>query len=178
EAAGATDAVISEYLTRVGAGLSPIIPLPPGPEDAPGAATTLRILAMDGTPRAHFHLWEKWRIMLEFEIFKPTSHVIAAVGILNFEGVSIITYWSRPKDLQPGRYCVEFLCSVPLKACDLNFAVGLSEHERAFYYVQGVGHIAISEIALGEQPFRASGAGLLLSRQECEIVSRDGFLAT
>jgi len=177
EAAGSADWVISEYLTRGGTSLSPVISLPPGSEDAPGAATTLRVLAMDGTPQAQFRLWERWRIALEFEIFRPLGHVIAAVGILNFEGVSIITYWSRPKDLEPGHYCVEFTCNVPLKACDLNFAVGLSEHERTFYYVQGVGHVAISEIAQGEQPFRASSAGLLLSRQECEIVSRNGCSA-
>ncbi|MDW8072358.1 MAG: polysaccharide ABC transporter ATP-binding protein [Anaerolineae bacterium] len=178
EATGSADAVISEYLTRGEASLSPVILLPFASEDVPGVATVLRIFAEDGTPRARFHLWEKWYMRLEFEIFKPVRHVIAAVGLLNFEGVSIITYWSRPKDLQPGRYCVTFRCDVPLKACDLNFAVGLSEHERTFYYVQGIGHIAIDEIAAGEQPFCASGAGLLLSRQECEIVLRDGYSAT
>ncbi|MGQ9492105.1 MAG: hypothetical protein ACUVS6_15700, partial [Anaerolineae bacterium] len=177
EADGSPDRVIAEYLTRGGRSISPVISLPRGPEDAPGAATRLRVMALDGTPRAQFRLWERWRLVLEFEIFKPTRHVIAAVGLLSFEGVSIITYWSKPKDLNPGIYSVEFECSVPLKACDLNFAVGISQHERTFYYVQGVGHVAITEIAQGEQPFRASGAGLLLSRQECEIVPRSGCAA-
>ena len=35
---------------------------------------------------------------------------------------------SKPKDLAPGRYCVEFGCRLPLAACDIQFIVGLSSH--------------------------------------------------
>jgi hypothetical protein len=66
---------------------------------------------------------------------------------------------------------VEFSCGLPLAACDIQFIVGLSSYERPFYYVQGVGHVSISPVAVKEQPLRSSGTGLLCSFQQSEILS-------
>jgi hypothetical protein len=108
---------------------------------------------------------------MEFEVSYSVPHIIAAVGLMSLDSVPIITYWSKPKDLGPGRYCVEFDCRLPLAACDIQFIVGLSSYERPFYYVQGVGHVSISPVAVKEQPLRSSGTGLLFSLQQSEILS-------
>jgi hypothetical protein len=64
---------------------------------------------------------------------------------------------------------VDFLCDLPLKATQINMVVGLSEHERGFYYLQDVGIIEVMPVSNGEQPLRAVGAGLFLGSQNSMI---------
>ncbi len=168
--AGSADSVIDQYLASSASEISSIVALPPGPSNARGAGICLRFFAEDDRPQAQFHAGEAWRIVLDFEMFKPTPHVIAAVGLATLDSVSVITYWSKAEELGPGGYSVEFECTAPLQACDLQFAVGLSSYESTFYYVHRIGHVSISDAALGQQPIRASGTGLLLSSQHPEIV--------
>ena len=161
--------VITHYLRALTAETTADVDLPSGKQDVPGEAKRLRFFSENGSPQVTFRLYEPWTIVLEFEIYKPLAHVVAAAGLTNFDSVPIITYWSKPRDLDPGRYFVRFKCNVELKSCDLNFAVGLSSRENVFYFVNNIGHVTISEIAVDKQPFRASGAGLLLSEQVSEI---------
>jgi hypothetical protein len=95
--------------------------------------------------------------------------VVAAVGLVSVDSTPIITYWSQPERLAPGRYRVEFDCSLPLARCDLRFTVGLSSRGRAFYYIADQGFVSIAEVAQSEQPFRASGTGMLVSHVRPEI---------
>ena len=132
----------------------------------PGRATVLRVSNKNGIPQATFYLGEPWRISLEFELHNPVKHLIAAVGLKTVDQVAIATLWSKPENLQPGKYCVNFLVDLPLAACDLQFVVGLSSFERTFYYHEGLGKISILEVLQdGEQPLRVMGAGLLLTSQ-------------
>jgi ABC-type polysaccharide/polyol phosphate transport system ATPase subunit len=170
ETEGDTDEVVARYL-RFGADqLSPMVPLPNGTSEAAGWGKALLFCAEDGSPQAQFRLNEPWKIGFDFELARPTDHVIAAVGLASFEGVPLITYWSKPRDLRPGQYRVQFGCDVPLKSCDIRFAVNISSYGRSFYRVRDVGHVAISEAAVGDQPFRARGGGILLSEQVADIV--------
>ncbi|MBK9712998.1 MAG: ATP-binding cassette domain-containing protein [Kouleothrix sp.] len=170
ELAGPTEQVISHYLVASAEDLSTSVELPRSGPGAAGQATRLGFGTIDGRPQAEFRLGEPWRLTLEFELSRPVEQAVAAVGITTIDSFPIITYWSQPNDLPAGRYSVTFTCDLPLAACDLQFAVGLSTHGRAIYYVPRVGHVSISEIAQGEQPLRASGSGLLRSVQASEIV--------
>ncbi len=131
----------------------------------------LRVIIKDesGNLRNVFKIGEKWVIYLEFEIFTPLNHMIAGIGLTTNEAISLVTYWSKPAKLNPGKYKVEFICDIPLKASILNITVGLSDHETTFYYCQGVGTIEISEVSINETPFRTTGAGLLLGNQDSII---------
>ncbi len=173
EMAGPTDSVVARYLSATSSEMSADVKLPPGLFDAPGAGTCLRVVSQIGTPQAQFRLGEAWRIVMEFEMLRPAAQVIAAVGLVTIDSVPIITYWSKPSDLTPGRYSVEFDCTVPLGSCDIRFSVGLSSRERPFYYVSDIGHVSITDVAEGEQPFRASGSGFLLSPQRPDIRVRN-----
>jgi len=165
---GPTDQVIGQYLASSAAELSTHVSLPHSGPGGVGEAISLQFLASDGTACAEFRLGEPWRIRLEFELFRPIKHMIAAVGLNNVELLPIVTYWSKPQDLPAGRYTVDFICDLPLAASELQFVVGLSSNERTFYYVPSVGHVSISEIAHREQPFRSSGM-LLVSAQRPDI---------
>lgn len=132
----------------------------------PGRATLLRVTDKDGNAKSTFYLGESWRVSLEFELNKPAKHLIAGVGLKSTSDVAIVTLWSKPQDLQAGKYTANFEIDLPLAACDLRFTVGLSNFERAFYYCEGVGKVSILEVLReGEQPFRVLGSGVLLSPQ-------------
>ncbi len=167
---GPTDQIIAQYLASSAAELSPHVTLPHSGPGMPGEAIGLQLLAMDGTPSAEFRLGEPWCITLEFDLNTPLDQVVAAVGITTIDSFPVITYWSQPKDLHAGRYRAEFICDLPLAPCDLQFTVGLSSYGRPFYYVPGVGHVTISEIAHGEQPHYVARAGLLLNARKYEII--------
>ena len=171
EKMGPTEEVIGHYLRKNASELTAVVALPSGLVEDPGAGRFLRFSNQDGMPQAQFRLGEPWRIVMEFELSCPVPHVIAAVGLMSLDSVPLITYWSKSKDLGRGRYCVEFGCNLPLAACDIQFVVGLSSYERPFYYVQGVGHVSISPVAVNEQPLRSSGSGLLCSLQRSEILA-------
>jgi lipopolysaccharide transport system ATP-binding protein len=172
EADAGTESVIAKYLDLNSAELSATIDLPRSEQGAAASATALRTLrASDRQPTAQFRLGEKWNIRIEFDLTRALPHTIVAVGLRNVESVALVTWWSEPRDLAAGKYFAEFVCDLPLCACDLNFAVGISSHEKVVYYAEGVGAVSISEVAEGEQPFRTTGTGVLASSSRPKIQS-------
>jgi ABC-type polysaccharide/polyol phosphate transport system ATPase subunit len=181
---GSTDLVVGRYLGQDAASLSASIILPGGDfknhgsslatlgENAKpaGIGSHLHFFSGKGERKALFLLDESWRIVLEFEIFKRTPHCIAAIGLATIDQIAIATFWSRPQDLPPGRYVVEFDVRLPLKACELQFTIGLSSYERSFYYKENIGRVSIVEVTDGKQPIRARGAGFLQTPQTAQIM--------
>jgi lipopolysaccharide transport system ATP-binding protein len=137
--------------------------LPPGESDAPAQALSIHTENVAGQSCASFCIGEPWRAILEFEVTAPLPQVVAAIGLNSADGISLVTWWSTPQDLAPGRYYVEFVCDIRFSASWLNFAVGISTNERSIYFVTGVGNFNISDVAIGDQPVRAYGAGVLSS---------------
>jgi lipopolysaccharide transport system ATP-binding protein len=171
EADGRTQGVISQYLASCSDELRANMDLPHA-EGAEAWGTTLRLESFEGKPQPSFLIGEPWKIHLEFELDRELPHVIAAIGLRSIDSIPLVTWWSAPADLRAGRYSVEFHCHLPFSAGEMNFVVGLSSNERALYYVEGVGAVTISEIAMGEQPFRTSGTGVLASTERPSIVPR------
>jgi hypothetical protein len=116
-----------------------------------------------------FKIGEPWMIRLEFELARPLRHVLAAVGLRSAESVPLVTWWSAAADLDAGRYVVEFPCEIPFCAGDIHFVVGISSHENTLYHAESNGGATISEIAIGEQPLRSSGTGILAATQRPPI---------
>ena len=172
-AIGPTDQVITQYLASSADDLSAQIELPRSGEGAPGTATALSFATLNGQPQAEFRLGEPWQITLDFELFKPLDQVVAAIGLVTVDSTPVITYWSQPSDLRAGRHRVTFQCKLPLGPSELQFAVGLSNYGRPFYYVPGLGHVSISEIAEGEQPANLSRGGLLMNTDVYTIEPAD-----
>jgi len=126
----------------------------------------------DSKPQYIFKIGETWKIRIDFEVHNPLEHCIVAVGLVTIKHVAIVTFWSKPKKLTPGKYFAQFDVDIPLKACDIQFAVGISNYERSIYYAEGIGRVSIMEISKEtSQPFRAKGSGILLSEQITEIKS-------
>ena len=180
---GTTDRIIGQYLGQDASGLSPSIALSSAGYKSPmaslnldadkeellGVGTYLHFCSEIGEPKALFRQDESWRIVLDFEIFKYVQHCIAAIGLMTLEQIPLATYWSQPQNLHAGKYVVEFDVNLPLKACELQFTVGLSTYERSFYYRENIGHVSIAEVTVSEQPIRARGAGLLRTPQTAVI---------
>jgi lipopolysaccharide transport system ATP-binding protein len=108
-------------------------------------------------------LGEHWRIRLEFEISGSIEHCIAAVGLQTLGSIPLITYWSQPGDLAAGEFAVDFDCDLPLSAGEVMIVVGISCYERTVFYREGVSQVSIAELAVAEQPHRATGAGFIAS---------------
>ena len=176
EVSGAVEHVIGRFLSASSAEFEASIALPPGDSSSPARGTRLESMSATGERKSNFLLNEPWRIRLEFEILKPLEHVLAAVGLRNVETVSLVTWWSAPADLQPGKYSVEFLCDLPFSAGGINFVIGISSHERTVYYLDGVGRVTISEVASEDQPLRASGTGILVSLQRPPIAPSESHV--
>jgi lipopolysaccharide transport system ATP-binding protein len=184
---GPTDEVIRKYLGQDARALSPTVALPGvgfgnpgasvhsngGEDNVPGVGSYLHFFSHKGEASAMFLLDESWRMVLEFEMYKFLPHCIAAIGMGTIDQIPVATYWSKPRDLPPGKYVVEFDVDLPLKACELQFTVGLSTYERSFYYKDNIGHVSIVEVAVGDQPIRARGAGLLRTSESAEIRTLD-----
>jgi hypothetical protein len=170
---GETEITIDYYLSEGQKNLSPVIELAePNTQNYGiplGRGTKLSFYNMEGVPQAEFKLWEPWVISFDFEIYRSLKHVIAGVGISTLQEVSLVTYWSQPDALASGKYRVEFICRIPLKACELTFTVGLSENERTFFYLQNQGFVSICEVSINEQPLKSRGAGLLLNDNQVKI---------
>jgi lipopolysaccharide transport system ATP-binding protein len=162
---GAVEPVLARYLQLNTAELASTTDLPPGAPDSPARALAVHTYDTAGAPTAVFRLGEVWSIRLDFEVKAAQEQLVAAIGLRTIDAIPLVTWWSAPHDLQPGRYSVEFTCDFPFGAGLLNFAVGITTDERSRYYVDGVGSVTISEVAIGAQPVRASGAGLLVTTQ-------------
>lgn len=134
-----------------------------------GRGVSLSFYSYDRQKKSQFKLREPWKIFLEFEIYQPVGHAIAGVGLSTLDGIPLVTYWSHPKKLSPGSYKAEFDCNLPLQAGSLTITVGLSDFEKTFYYVENQGVITISDVAVGDQPLRTSGTGLLVSGDRTTI---------
>jgi lipopolysaccharide transport system ATP-binding protein len=168
---GDVDDVMAVYLSDTEQQPEATIDLPPGRPGIPMVGRRLRFLGADGIPKTVFRMKEKWRMILEFELFQSLPHVIGAVGIRTVTGIPILTNWSAPKDLTTGRYCVEFSMEAPLRACQLSFVAGLSSNENPIYYANDIGNVTIAQVAEGKQPFRISGkGGILLAEGTSEIM--------
>ena len=165
---GTPDTVIAHYLANNAAAVRPEMEMPAG-EGAGARATRLALSTVDGTPQSLFRIGEPWKIRVEFEVTRELQHVIAGVGLRSIESVPLVTWWSAPRDLGAGQYAVEFECGIPFSAGEINFVVGISSHENTLYYAESPSGVAISEIAVGEQPLRSSGTGILATTQRPPI---------
>ncbi|HSI11609.1 MAG TPA: ABC transporter ATP-binding protein [Chthoniobacter sp.] len=166
---GEVEPVLARYLQLNTEALASTADMPPGAPDARARALAVHTTNAAGAPSAIFRLGEPWRIRLEFEMRTAMPHVVAAIGLRSIESIPLITWWSAPRELASGRYSVEFTCDLTFSAGIIDFTIGISSDEQTLYYVEGVGSVTISEVAVGEQPVRVSGAGLLASTSRPSI---------
>lgn len=169
---GPVEEIVDQYLLNGISEFTPAVSLFRNANDI-GIGLEIKFFSHERIPKAQFKLYEPWFIHLEFQLYKPVEHMIAAVGISTVDSIPVATYWSKPRNLPAGKYKIEFEVDLPLKACELQFTVGLSRYERAFYYQERVGLVSISEIATGKQPFRSVGAGILLTPQSNDVEPLD-----
>lgn len=165
ETTGTMDAIVGRYLEKGVSEISSIICLPDGNGESAIKGVRLRFFGQDGTPKALFSIFEKWQIVLDFELTKSIKHVIAGVGLMTVDGIPITQYWSEPQDLMPGNFKVTFPIDITFASQGLQLNVGISSNERPLIYSEGVGRVEISDVAVGQQPVRSRGTGLLINQQ-------------
>jgi lipopolysaccharide transport system ATP-binding protein len=168
-AIGSPEEVIQEYLRTVADKQQAIVALPP--EELVEPIKRLVVTTFDGKGEitGSIILGERWQIRVVFEISAALEHCIVAVGLRTLDAIPIVTIWSRSTDLQSGDYVVEFPCDFSFSAGQVTIAVGISSFERPLFYREELAQVSISDVADGEQPHRASGAGFITSFSRPEI---------
>lgn len=167
---GDTELIIDEYLENTIKNSSNDTSFPVEAGNGTGLPTSLKFFSMEGEQKTSFKLKEKWKIVLEFEMFKAAKDVVAAVGMKTFDSIPLLTYWSKPCDLEPGNYTVCFECNIPFRSIDIRFSVGLTSRKYGFYFISGIDHLKISDVAIGTQPMETSSkSGILLTESDSEI---------
>jgi homopolymeric O-antigen transport system ATP-binding protein len=141
------------------------------PEDLVEPIKRLVVTTFDGNGEisGSIILGEQWQIRVEFEISIALEHCIVAVGLRTLDSIPLVTIWSRATDLQRGDYVVEFPCDFSFSAGQVTIAVGISSFERPLFYREELAQVWIGDVADGEQPLRATGAGLITSFSRPEI---------
>ena len=167
---GDTEEGIMEYLDVNNKELSAKIILS-NTNNSFGNATKISFFNSRNEEKAEMKLFEDWSVLLEFHIKQKLDSVVAAVGIFTSSGIGLVTYWSKPKNLVPGKYTVKFDCDLRLKVTDLTFAIGLTSNDLSFYYEDGIGLVRIIEESMHDNPYVSKGSGLLLSSQKETIQS-------
>ena len=169
--AGKTDTVIDHYLDIRVSSPNAVIDFEQHNFSTNQRGRISRLIIKDELDniKNQFKIGEKWVIRVEFKIYENLKHIIVGVGLTTRESISLVTYWSRPADLESGDYFTDFICDLPLKAVQLNVNVGLSERERSLDYVENAGVVDVLQISKTDQPFRSAGMGLLLGDQNSTI---------
>ncbi len=163
ETAGSTQPVIREYLAKlskpdtIGSNvLRDEIP-------QPFEELCVDVLDAQRQPTKTFNIGQPWLVTVEFRVSKSIQHLIVAIGLQTVTQIPIMSIWSQPADIMPGCYDVEFLCDLPLSAGEISLTLGISTFERTILYNEGLCLISILDVAVEQQPFRTSGAGLVAS---------------
>ncbi len=115
-AAGNPQDVIAEYLSAISDQTAALVSIESEELDKPLKKIVLTTFNSRDEATGALKLKEHWRVRLEFEISAALPHCIAAIGLKTLDSISIISYWSRTTDLEPGRYAVDFPCDLPISA--------------------------------------------------------------
>jgi lipopolysaccharide transport system ATP-binding protein len=114
-----------------------------------------------------------FQIRVRFKINRTTSHFIVAVGLKTISDLPIRTSFSNPCDMQPGTYEAVFLYDdIILASGSYPVVLGLSSHEKSFFYRENVANIHISEfskIINDKRVIRNKGVGLILNPIDIKI---------
>ena len=163
--AGSTDAVLQKYLAADTTDATEFRIAPPPDEIRPLIATEVRIETADGVPCNGFIVGRPWRIRVGFTVRRRTEHCIAALGLVSDRSVPIWTGWSKPADLEAGRYeAVYKNDSVTLAAGRYSLVVGLSTHHQTVHYTEDAGILSIVELSEESDAVSVSGScGLIVS---------------
>ncbi len=169
---GPVDEVINRYIHSEITKFPADIKLPRIKEKLPGAGKSLHVLSQAGDPKTVFRLREPWKVKFEFEMFEFTRQVSAGFHLVNAKSVTVITYISAPKDLEPGRYQVEFLIDLPLSSSDLHFNLVIWSFDRPIYTQSNIDGVSIVDVAVENQPRLSTTAhGFIIAKQD-EVVTR------
>jgi lipopolysaccharide transport system ATP-binding protein len=144
-----------------------------GDADLNGYPIRLQIENNDGELINEIETGTFFQIRVRFKVNKPTSHFIIAVGLKTTSDFPIRTSFSNPCDIEPGTYEAVFLFNdVFLASGTYPVVLGLSSHEKSFFYQENIANINISEfskIISDKRVIRNKGVGLILNPIDVKI---------
>jgi len=136
---------------------------------ATGFPLHLRFEDLAGIPLEVLPVGKYWQLRIRFKIEKPLDHFIIGIGIATSNDVAVYTAWSEPESVSPGIYEAVFANNqIFFTTGHYRLAVGLSNHERSFYFNEDILSFEILDIKeIGFKSdariVRTSGTGIVLN---------------
>ena len=103
-----------------------------------GGVTELAVHDASGSPRASFHIGERWWIRIDFRMWRRVEDVVAGVTVELPPAGALLTFRSHPCDLDAGRYYVMFEVTSDLRTGDVRLVPHLTSGLACFYRAQGI----------------------------------------
>ena len=143
-----------------------------------GYAQSVYIEDLQENPAQQIPVGKFWQVRIRFRINKQLEHFIIAIGCTTSNQVPLFTSFSKTMKIDPGEYEVVFKNDQLLLAPgNYAIAVGLSNFETAFHYVEEAINLEIADvkdetIKNDERLVRNTGVGILLNPFACSLIHK------
>ncbi len=110
-------------------------------------ATKLCIEDIYGNLMNEVPIGKSWRIKVNFKINERIKGLVIAIGISDMMGVSVMTSWSSPQNLEPGNYKAYFVEElINLNRGKYKLHIGLSKGIQSIDYIDQDVFLVVSEV--------------------------------
>ena len=144
---GPMDKVIRTYLEQNASSNSVFnVEKPADAADRAGYAERIVIRGADERIMAEVPVAAPYYVDIEFVIQRSLDHFIAGVGVVTMMELPFRTVWTKPENIQPGKYRARFYFDdVHLAPGMYKLVIGLSNNESTFHFIDNLVYFDISE---------------------------------
>lgn len=135
----------------------------------PAYVTNITIKDHENKSLNYLPISNDWKIEIEISVKENIPHFIIAAGLTNNENSPIRTTWSKPVNINPGKYRIVFFEDVIFLGAGIyNLHVGISSREQAIQYLENILNFEFDTYVDKEIALRAD-AGVILNQMKYTI---------
>lgn len=118
---------------------------------------------------------EDWYAQIDIALRNEIKDTVFAVGISTMLDIPIITTWTPPQNLKPGKYAIRFSCnSMHFQKGNYKTVVGISKGKESLYYNDSdiQFEVALVQKEINENLIKVDGTtGILVNQLQTEIIT-------
>jgi lipopolysaccharide transport system ATP-binding protein len=140
-----------------------------------GYAQQVQFEDLDGKKMEVIPVGKYWQVRIRFTMVTSKENFVVGLGIVTTNDIPVYTVWSKAAAIQPGTYEALFINDQILFATGhYRLAIGLSEYERSFHFIEGVLLFEILDIKDDNlmsdmRILKTSGNGLVINPMAIEF---------
>lgn len=118
---------------------------------------------------------EDWYAQIDIDLRNEIKDTVFAVGISTMLDIPIITTWTPPQNLKPGKYAIRFYCNgLHFQKGNYKTVVGISKGKESLYYNDSdiQFEVALVQKEINENLIKVDGTtGILVNQLQTEIIT-------